>query len=196
MIGKIGMKVSFPVKIETAAKTNAEMSASAGDAAVSGEKNTGSLPDSVVETIRQAAREGAKKEVYMGDEYIAYINSYKRQHVSPDRPALIRMMTPMLAHARDTNGRPSSFHLTGLPFTGIMCVGATGTSLFLYDGNGDEVLSYSSGTGWTEGHTKAEDQFYDETTAVYHEAYAAARAELNAGAQSAPAFSSGFDVTA
>ena len=194
MIGTVRMKGSSPVKIGTVPK--AESSASAENTAVSGDKSTGFLPDSVVKTIRQAASEGAKKGVYMGDEYIAYINSYKKQHVSPDRPALIRMLTPMLARARYTNGRPSSFHLTGLPFTGKMCVGVTGTSLSLSDGNGDEVLFYSSGTGWAEGHTKAEDRFYDETTAVYHEAYAAARAKLGAGAQSASASGFGFDVTA
>ncbi|WP_446897168.1 hypothetical protein ACSVC9_09065 [Clostridium sp. LBM24168] len=61
-----------------------------------------------------------------------------------------------------------------------MCVGATGSSMFIYDQNGDEVLSYSSNTGWAEGHTRAEDQFYDETTAIYHEAYTAARADMKA----------------
>ncbi|MCI1995201.1 hypothetical protein [Clostridium luticellarii] len=138
------------------------------------------MPDSVVKKIQEMAQKGAAKSVYMGNDYISYINSYKKQHISPDRSKLISLMTPILKKAIYTNGLPYFFRITGLPFTGQMCVGASGSSMFIYDQNGDEVLSYSSNTGWAEGHTKAEDQFYDETTAIYHEAYIAARADMKA----------------
>lgn len=147
--------------------------------ATSKKKNTTSLSDSVVKKIQEMAQEGATKSVYMGNDYVSYINSYKK-HVSPDRSKLISLMTPILMKARYTNGLPYFFRITGLPFTGQMCVGTTGSSMFIYDQNGDEVLSYSPNTGWAEGHTKAEDQFYDETTAIYHEAYIAARADMKA----------------
>lgn len=150
--------------------------------AISPKKNTSSLPDDVVENIQQMARKGASEGVYMGKDYISYVNSYKKQNVSPNRSSLISLLTPIITNAKYTNGYPAAFTLKGLPFTGQMCVGATGTSMSIYDENGDELLSYGSNTGWVEGHTRAEDQFYDETTAVYHEAYAAARAEMKADA--------------
>jgi len=75
-----------------------------------GKKNTSSLPDEVVENIQKMAREGAKKCVYMGDQYGAYINAYKTQHISPNRSKLISLMTPMLMNAKYTNGLPRFFN--------------------------------------------------------------------------------------
>ncbi|API93114.1 MULTISPECIES: hypothetical protein [unclassified Virgibacillus] len=143
-------------------------------------KNTSSLPDRVVNKIKEMAQDGAAKSVYMGKDYISFINSYKKQHVSPDRSKLIRLLTPTLLTAKYTNGLPFFFRLIGLPFTGKMCVGATGSSMFIYDENGDEVLSYSTESGWKEGQTRAEAQFYGETTAIYYKAYKAAREEMKA----------------
>ena len=164
-----------------------------------GKKNTSSLPDEVVENIQKMAREGAKKGVYMGDQYGAYINAYKTQHISPNRSKLISLMTPMLMNAKYTNGLPSFFQLPGLPFTGMLQVGArNGASMSIYDNSGTEILSYDCRNGWLPHQSQAEGEFYDETTAIYHEAYAAARAEMQTGSvqSSGIATISGLDMKA
>lgn len=166
------------------------------DKSIFEKKNTSSLPDNVVRKIKEMAQDGAAKGVYMGKDYISYINSYKKQHVSPDRSRLISLMTPRLMNATYTNGLPFFFKITGLPFTGQMCVGATGSSMFIYDKNGEEVLSYSTNAGWAERQTRAETQFYNETTAIYYEAYKAARAEMktNPTQNYSRVASSNFDI--
>lgn len=166
------------------------------DKSIFEKKNTSSLPDNVVRRIKEMAQDGAEKGVYMGKDYISYINSYKKQHVSPDRSRLISLMTPRLMNATYTNGLPFFFKITGLPFTGQMCVGATGSSMFIYDKNGEEVLSYGTNAGWAERQTRAEAQFYDETTEIYYEAYKAARAEMktNQAQNYSRAASSSFDL--
>lgn len=168
---------------------------SAGDgSAVSDKEISRGLPDEVVENIRQMAWEGAKKGVYMGNEYISYINSYKTQHVSPNRSRLISLMTPVLRNARYTNGLPELFRIFSLPFTGKLQVGAlNGASLSVYDNSGTEILSYDCRNGWLPHQSQAEGEFYDETTAIYHEAYAAARAEIKTSVDQS-GIALGFDM--
>ncbi|WP_286164839.1 hypothetical protein [Clostridium sp. 1xD42-85] len=149
---------------------------------IGSEKKHTALPEKVVNKIKEMAKDGAAKGEYMGKDYISYINSYKEKHVSPDRSKLIALMTPRIMNATYTNGLPFFFKIIGLPFTGQMNGGATGLSMLLYDKTGDEVLSYSSETGWGKRQTRAETQFYDETTAIYYHAYKSARAEMKANA--------------
>ena len=58
------------------------------------------------------------------------------------------------------------------------------------DGSGTEILSYDGRNGWLSHPSKEENQYQAETTAIYHEAYAAARVEDKA------AQGTGYDVKA
>ena len=51
----------------------------------------------------------------------------------------------------------------------------------VYDGNGDEVLTYTAGVGWHEKESKAETQVHGALKAAYYDAYHAARQEINSG---------------
>ena len=161
-------------------------------------KNTSSLPDKVFENIQRMAKEDAKKNIYMDDEFVSYINNYKKQHIGPNRAKLISMLNPMIANAKYTNGRPTFFSLMG--FSVQYNVGALhGAHISVRDGDGTEFLTYSPTNGrWLEHPTKAENQFHDEAANVYCAAFDAARAEIKAqaagGAAAAP--TSGFHVTA
>ncbi len=177
-INSISMEGLSSVNSQTALTTKMP----AADKTASEKKNTSSLPDAVVENIQKMAREGAKKSVYMGDKYISYINSYKTQHISPDRQGLICLLAPLLVGARYTNGLTNLFKIPGLPFTGTLQVGALNdASMSICDSSGTEILSYDCRNGWLAHQSKAEEKFYDETTSIYYEAYAAERDKMKAG---------------
>ncbi len=168
-------------KSDTAKTDGIKSEATDESLGVSKVKNTSSLPDEVFENIQRMAKEGAKNNVYMGNEYISYINNYKAQHISPDRSRLMMMLNPMIANAQYTNGQPTFFSL--LDFSVRFSVGAMfGAYVSVRDSSGEEILTYSPppNGGWVASQTKAESQFYDETTAVYCAAYEEARAEIRA----------------
>ncbi len=144
-------------------------------------KNNTSLPDKVFENIQKMAREDAKKNVYMSDEFGAYRQSTMKQYVSPNRSKLIMMLNPMIANAQYTNGQPTFFSVLG--FSVKYSVGAMlGAYLSIRDSSGQEILSYTPppNGGWVSHYTKEESQWMDDTRAVYYEAYEAARAEIKA----------------
>lgn len=81
----------------------------------------------------------------------------------------------------------------------MLQVGArNGASMSIYDNSGTEILSYDCRNGWLPHQSQAEGEFYDETTAIYHEAYVAARAEMQVGSvpSSGIATTSGLDIKA
>ena len=55
----------------------------------------------------------------------------------------------------------------------------TGSSVHVYDGNGDEILTYTVGVGWHEKESKAETEVHGALKAAYYDAYHAARQEIN-----------------
>ena len=57
----------------------------------------------------------------------------------------------------------------------------TGSAIHVYDGNGDEILTYTTGVGWHEKESKAETQVHGALKAAYYDAFRAARQEINAG---------------
>ena len=69
----------------------------------------------------------------------------------------------------------------------------TGSAVHVYDGNGDEVLTYTAGVGWHEKESKAETQVHGALKAAYYDAFRAARQEINAGAVE---MQGGFDAGA
>lgn len=186
----LGMGGSFHIKSQTPSRTKMEMAKGAkaekatsakSTSAVSEKKSKSFLPDGVVENIQEMARKDASKGVYMDDEFIAYNKQYMQSHISPNRSKLISLLAPRLNSARYTNGLPSFFQLPGLPFTGILQVGAaTGASMSIYDNSRTEILSYDNRNGWLPHPSKEESRYQSETTAIYYEAYKAARAEMKA----------------
>ena len=69
----------------------------------------------------------------------------------------------------------------------------TGSAVHVYDGNGDEILTYTAGVGWHEKESKAETQVHGALKAAYYDAFRAARQEINDGAVE---MQGGFDARA
>ena len=142
-------------------------------------ENNTSLPDAVVENIRRMAREDAKKGVYMDEEYVAYRYAYKNQHISPDRPKLLMGLNKILSTLPHIVNRFQTFSLMGCRAT----VDFYSSFSAFYNSNGEKIMTCDSDGDVMEFPTKAESKYYSETTAVYAEAYDAARAEMKATAQ-------------
>ena len=142
-------------------------------------ENNTSLPDEFVKTIREMAKEGAQKGVYKGDEYIAFMNAYKKQHISPDRPKLLMGLNKILSTLPRIVNRFQTFSLMGCRAT----VDFYSSFSTFYNSNGEKIMTCDSDGDVMEFPTKAESKYYSETTAVYAEAYDAARAEMKAAAQ-------------
>lgn len=141
-------------------------------------ENNTSLPDAVVENIRRMAREDAKKGVYMDEEYVAYRYAYKNQHISPDRPKLLMGLNKILSTLPHIVNRFQTFSLMGCRAT----VDFYSSFSAFYNSNGEKIMTCDSDGDVMEFPTKAESKYYSETTAVYAEAYDAARAEMKAQA--------------
>lgn len=141
-------------------------------------ENNTSLPDEFVKTIREMAKEGAQKGVYKGDEYIAFMNAYKKQHISPDRPKLLMGLNKILSTLPRVVNRFQTFSLMGCRAT----VDFYSSFSTFYNSNGEKIMTCDSDGDVMEFPTKAESKYYSETTAVYAEAYDAARAEMKAQA--------------
>ena len=142
-------------------------------------ENNTSLPDEFVKTIREMAKEGAQKGVYKGDEYIAFMNAYKKQHISPDRPKLLMGLNKILSTLPRIVNRFQTFSLMGCRAT----VDFYSSFSTFYNSNGEKIMTCDSDGDVMEFPTKAESKYYSETTALYAEAYDAARAEMKAAAQ-------------
>ena len=65
----------------------------------------------------------------------------------------------------------------------------------VYDGNGDEIPTYTAGVGWHEKESKAETEVHGALKAAYYDAFWAARQEINAGIAGMEA-QGGFDARA
>ena len=142
-------------------------------------ENNTSLPDEFVKTIREMAKEGAQKGVYKGDEYIAFMNAYKKQHISPDRPKLLMGLNKILSTLPHIANRFQTFSLMGCRAT----VDFYSSFSTFYNSNGEKIMTCDSDGDVMEFPTKAENKFHSEMNALYEEAYDAARAEMKAAAQ-------------
>ena len=142
-------------------------------------ENNTSLPDEFVKTIREMAKEGAQKGVYKGDEYIAFMNAYKKQHISPDRPKLLMGLNKFLSTLPRIVNRFQTFSLMGCRAT----VDFYSSFSTFYNSNGEKIMTCDSDGDVMGFPTKAENKFHSEMNALYEEAYDAARAEMKAAAQ-------------
>lgn len=114
----------------------------------------------------------------MDEEYVAYRYAYKNQHISPDRPKLLMGLNKILSTLPRVVNRFQTFSLMGCRAT----VDFYSSFSTFYNSNGEKIMTCDSDGDVMEFPTKAESKYYSETTAVYAEAYDAARAEMKAQA--------------
>ena len=140
------------------------------------------LSDSLREQIAEYAREDAAQNVYMGNKFLALRKSEVAK-VAPDRAALMGKVSQEMADMktiREADERWLRF-LFGEPYEAKFQSEGTGSAVHVYDGNGDEVLTYTAGVGWHEKESKTETQVHGALKAAYYDAYHAARQEINSG---------------
>ena len=150
------------------------------------------LSDSLRERIAEYAREDAAQNVYMGNKFLA-LRKREVAKVAPDRAALTGKVSQEMAdmkEIREADERRLRL-LFGEPYEAKFQSGA----VHVYDGNGDEILTYTVGVGWHEKESKAETQVHGALKAAYYDAFRAARQEINAGVAEMEV-QGGFDVRA
>ncbi len=122
------------------------------------------------------------QNAYMEDQFLSLRKSEVAK-VTPDRAALMgkvnQKMTDM-KEIREADERWLRF-LFGEPYEAKFLSEGTGSAVHVYDGNGDEILTYTTGVSWHEKESKAETQVHGALKAAYYDAYHAARQEINAG---------------
>ena len=151
------------------------------------------LSDSLREQIAGYAREDAAQNVYMGNKFLALRKSEVAK-VAPDRSALMGKLNQEMADMKEIREADERWlHLLfGEPYEAKFQSEGTGSAVHVYDGNGDEILTYTAGVGWHEKESKAETQVHGALKAAYYDAYHAARQEINAGME----VQGGFDARA
>jgi len=147
------------------------------------------LSDSLREKITEYAREDAAQDVYMGNKFLALRKSEVAK-VAPDRAALMGKID--MKEIREADERWLRL-LFGEPYEAKFQSEGTGSAVHVYDGNGDEILTYTAGVGWHEKESKAETQVHGALKAAYYDAFRAARQEINDGAVE---MQGGFDARA
>ena len=150
------------------------------------------LSDSLREKIAEYAREDAAQNVYMGNKFLALRKSEVAK-VAPDRAALMGKVSQEMADMKTIREADRRWLclLFGEPYEAEFQSEGTGSAVHVYDGNGDEVLTYTAGVGWHEKESKAETQVHGALKAAYYDAFRAARQEIN-GME----VQGGFDVRA
>ena len=150
------------------------------------------LSDSLREQIAGYAREDAAQGIYMGNKFLALRKSEVAK-AAPDRAALMGKVSQEMADMKTIREADRRWLclLFGEPYEARFQSGA----VHVYDGNGDEVLTYTAGVGWHEKESKAETQVHGALKAAYYDAYHAARQEINAGVAGME-MQGGFDARA
>ncbi len=148
------------------------------------------LTDSLREKVTALAQEDAAQNVYMGNKFLALRKSEVAK-VAPDRAALIGRMNRVTVDMKQIEEADRRWLciLFGEPYEAEF---QSGGGVHVYDGNGDEVLTYTAGVGWHEKESKAETEVHGALKAAYYDAYHAARQEINSGME----VQGGFDARA
>lgn len=155
------------------------------------------LTDSLREKITEYARKDAAQNVYMGNKFLVLRKSEVAK-VAPDRAALIgrmnRAMSGDMGNMKQIEEADRRWLciLFGEPYEAEFQSEGTGSAVHVYDGNGDEILTYTAGVGWHEKESKAETEVHGALKAAYYDAFRAARKEINSGME----VQGGFDARA
>ncbi|MDE7332767.1 MAG: hypothetical protein K2O16_11155 [Lachnospiraceae bacterium] len=150
------------------------------------------LSDSLREKIIEYAREDATQNIYMGNKFLALRKSEVAK-VAPDRAALMGKLSQNMADMKEIREADERWLriLLGEPYEAKFQSGG----VHVYDGNGDEILTYTAGVGWHEKESKAETEVHGALKAAYYDAFRAARKEINA-AVAGMEVQGGFDARA
>lgn len=118
----------------------------------------------------------------MGNKFLALRKSEVAK-VAPDRAALIGKIGQATADMKEIQEADERWLriLFGEPYEAKFQSEGTGSAVHVYDGNGDEILTYTAGVGWHEKESKAETEVHGALKAAYYDAYHAARQEINSG---------------
>ena len=140
------------------------------------------LSDSLREKITEYAREDAAQNVYMGNKFLALRKSEVAK-VAPDRSALMGKLNQEMADMKEIREADERWLciLFGEPYEAEFQSEGTGSAVHVYDGNGDEILTYTAGVSWHEKESKAETEVHGALKAAYYGAFRAARQEINSG---------------
>ena len=100
-----------------------------------------------------------QQNVYMGNKFLALRKSEVAK-VAPDRAALMGKVSQEMADMKTIREADRRWLclLFGEPYEAKFQSEGTGSAVHVYDGNGDEVLTYTAGVGWHEKESKAETQ--------------------------------------
>ncbi len=147
------------------------------------------LTDSLREKVTALAKEDAAQNVYMGNKFLALRKSEVAK-VAPDRAVLMGKLSQYTADMKEIREADERWLriLFGEPYEARFQSGG----VHVYDGNGDEILTYTAGVGWHEKESKAETQVHGALKAAYYDAFHAARQEINSGME----VQGGFDARA
>lgn len=139
------------------------------------------LSDSLREKIIGYAREDAAQNVYMGNKFLALRKSEVAK-VAPNRSALMGKIGQDMADMKKIREADERWLciLFGKSYEAKFQSEGTGSAVHVYDGNGDEILTYTAGVGWHEKESKAETEVHGALKAAYYDAYHTARQEINA----------------
>ena len=144
------------------------------------QKTNGKM-DELGKKIRELATKDLQNHEWMGKEFSALRQQYKKENISPDRASLQRRCAGLIRNIGYTNGEYLPFHITGMKgYTGKIIGGIAGTCMSICNEHGEVVLSYSHppNGGWIAHPTKAEMAYDQETKRMYVEAYKEAKKEL------------------
>ena len=144
-------------------------------------KNKWQLTDSLREKIVELAKKDAKNHVYMGNEFMRLRKSEVAK-VAPNRAALIGRINQSMSSGnmgdmkkiQEADKRWLCI-LFGIPYEAEYQGEGTGSAIHIYNAGGEEVLTYTQGTGWHEKETKAETEVHSALKSAYYEAYHDAR---------------------
>ena len=146
---------------------------------VDGRKKYKGLPDSVAEKIKELARDGAKKNEYMLDDFRNYYKSVKLKYASPN-------FSQVKSTALSTMNYYMNRRYTGDIFADIWGYGAKFTMNYdntplidIYEGD-TAVISYDAKNGgWRRsGMTKDEKAFDRDVTNLYPAEYRKTKEEM------------------
>ena len=135
------------------------------------------LSEGLREKIVSLATGDAARGVYMGEDFLRLRRG--EAAAAADRE--------LLREIKEGDRRMLCL-LAGVPYQGELRPGGTGTALHIRDAGGEEILTYTAGTGWQEKPSRAENQVHGVIKAVYYEAWQTARQ-----AAPVPAGGRGFD---
>ena len=141
-------------------------------------KAENAMTDSYISGIQEQAKKDAKAGVYMSEDYVQYSLSHMKRTVSPNRSKSVAQAVAYIQKASNGYGTLLARLLDGYSMKAY--VGGFHPTAEVYAPNGEMIAAQTCAGTWIDVQTEAETKLIDASTAVYAEAYSAARAEMKA----------------